>query len=358
MAINVLMCGGRRAGKTSVLAGIEKNMRSSFANGDIVLEMQNTGRLVEFRAESEAIFGYDYEDVETFLADQRAPTMEQSDYRCKVHMKNRVTRYDLCFTDVPGEWFNTKDQEKIDKLYGKMRAAHILVIAIDSPHLMEEEGEYHQVFNRADRITEHIKACFQGNRTPRMVLFVPVKSEAYRPSPAMNRQDRMHGLLERVKAGYGDLITWLTTGENSALYTTVIAPCFTVGGAEFLQFIPPIDEETGQVELDADGRPLEPVGTAPGGEKVMQYLSEYMLLRDGAGMHYYKPEYCEQPLLYILLYLIAMSRAKNLFGAIWTKLLGRADNADLQACAELLKPKLIVDPGAGFEIINDPMQLA
>ena len=354
MSINVLMCGGRRAGKTSVLAGIQKNMMDLFRSGDIVLNMQNMGRLVEFRKESESIFGYDYEDDDTFLADQRLPTMNGVDYECRVYMKDHSTRYDLCFTDVPGEWFIGSDSE-ISKLYDKLRAAHILVIAIDSPHLMEDGGKYHQVFNRADRITAHIKACFEGNTQQRMVIFVPVKSEVYRP--ARDRSNRMKALLEQVKTGYGDLINWLTTGANQALYTVVVAPCFTFGGAEFYQFVPPIDPVTGQIERDSEGKPLQPIGIMPGGEQVMQYLTEYSLLRDAANMHYYKPENCEQPLLYILLYLIAMCKVKGLFVQLWEALLGRTNNAELQACKDLLKPKIRQNPEAGFAILNDPLHL-
>ena len=74
--INVLMCGGRRIGKTSIMAAIQKNVQDMFPKGDIVLEMENANSLVLYRREQEAIFGPDYEDENRVLAAQN-PSWEK-----------------------------------------------------------------------------------------------------------------------------------------------------------------------------------------------------------------------------------------------------------------------------------------
>lgn len=44
-----------------------------------------------------------------------------------------------------------------------MKMSQILIIAIDSPHMMEMKGRYHEIFNRATIFAEQIRRIFQGN---------------------------------------------------------------------------------------------------------------------------------------------------------------------------------------------------
>ena len=61
MQINVLMCGGRRTGKTSIMAAIESNVQEMFPKGDIILDMENTKDLVSFRKKQRTLFGAEYD---------------------------------------------------------------------------------------------------------------------------------------------------------------------------------------------------------------------------------------------------------------------------------------------------------
>ena len=353
--INVLMCGGRRTGKTSVLAAIQENVMKLFPHGDIVLDMPDSGRLVNYRTETTKIFGYDYEDESTFIANQ-GTTVDRNDYCCTVHLQRRTSSMQLNFTDIPGEWFIS--EEYLETLEEKMRNSQILIIAIDSPHMMEAKGKYHEVFNRATIITEQIKRTFQGNKEPRMVLFVPVKCERYRATQN-HAKNKMQNLMECVKSSYSELIDFLTMGQNKGIYTVAITPCFTVGGAEFLRFVPPLDEE-GNPEVGPDGKPLQDIELEPRSNRmVMTYLTEYLLLTDEQGDHYYKPENCEQSLVYVLLYLIAISKSKvdGIFTNLWATFTKRPNRNVLEACKSILLPKVKHDEEEGFGILNDPLQI-
>ncbi len=353
--INVLMCGGRRTGKTSIMAAIQQNVEEMFPRGDIVLNMEKGGELVAARTDMECKFGPEYADEMTFRPDEKISERSDS-YPCRIYLKDRKSNMELEFTDIPGEWF-IKEIHKKD-LRDALAKSQILIIAIDSPHLMEEKGMYHEVYNRAAVVSDEIKKMLQGNKEPRMVLFVPVKCERYR-STQEHPSRRMKALLQEVEKGYKDLISFLTERENKQIYTVAAAPCFTVGGAEFLRFIPAMDED-GELELDEAGNPLEAIVYDPHeGMNVMTYQTEYRYLEDRDGDHYYAPAYCEQSLLFILLYVIAVSRinVSSLFGMLLAMVRGLPDKKILAACKQELLEKLMREEDDGFKIINDPLKM-
>ena len=288
--IKVLMCGGRRIGKTSIMAAIQQNVQDNFPSGDIVLKMEQSNSLIMYRKEQEKLFGPEYEEM-TFIADT-VGTTERSDYMCRVYLKDKKSNLELRFTDIPGEWFI--DQTHHDELIELIRESQVLVIAVDSPHLVEKGGRYHEVYNRAGILTEEIMKAFQGNKEQRMVLFAPLKCERYR------NRNRMNELLREIKSGYADLITYLCESDMSHWYTVAVTPVVTMGGVEFLRFTKPVDAN-GQVICDASGNELEAVSVNPAtGYLEMNWPAEYLLLTDADGDHFYEPEDCDQPLIYIL----------------------------------------------------------
>lgn len=356
--INVLMCGGRRTGKTSIMAAIQSNIVDMFPSGDIVLDMKNSGYLINYQQQTRGIFGFNFADQSTFVADQGA-NGGSHEYSCMVYLQRRQTSMRLKFTDIPGEWFINQENEK--DLENKLKESQILIMAIDSPHMMEKQGTYHEVFNRAAIISSKIKKVFQGNIEQRMVLFVPVKCERYRASD-IHPTSQMQELLDCVKTSYSDLLSFLTSGGNENIYTIGVTPCFTFGGAEFLRFIPPLDP-LGNPILGDDGLPLKDVEWDPNTKlKVMVHLAEYRFLIDDYGDHYYKPENCEQSLLYILLYLIAISQRQlsTFIGKLTASIFQNPNKKMLAECKEILvqKTKKQDSEGAapeGFAILNDPL---
>lgn len=348
--INILMCGGRRIGKTSIMAAIQKNVQDMFPRGDIVLEMEKTNSLVLYRREQEAIFGPDHEDELTFVAAQN-PTSEKSVYNCRVYLKDRKSDLELAFTDIPGEWFSDADyQEELIRL---IRNSQVLIIAVDSPHLIEKEGLYHEVYNRAAVLTEEIQKAFQGNEEQRMVLFTPLKCERYK------NRGRMEELPKQVNAGYKDLVDYLCASERKHLYTVAVTPVITMGGVEFLRFLKPMDEE-GNLICGKNNEPLKAVSVdEETGSLVMNWFAEYQFLTDSYGDHFYAPSDCEQPLIYILLFLIGIGKQRNkgFFKGIWAAIRKLPDQNIMESCKQDLLDKRKADVKDGSAIWNDPMRM-
>ncbi len=353
MQINVLMCGGRRAGKTSIMAAIRENVSTRFPSGDVVLRMEKAGELIKVLQANQAKFSMQYDDEEIIVADDH-PSRESSDYLCDVFLEKKNVNMNLNFTDVPGEWFY-KPEYNAD-IIKRISQSHVLIIAIDTPHMMEQPdkdgiGRYHDVFNRPAFITERIKEAFQGNKEPRLVLFVPVKCEFYRPSPD-HPKNRMSDVALTVQKAYEPLLDWL---KQNGLYTVAIAPCFTFGGLEYLRFTPPLDAHGAPVKKP-DGSETPDVEKDPStGLLNMNYITQYQMLRDQNDRHYYKPQYCEQPLLYILIYLIAMCPKKRhtIMGPLW-RLLGIWPNKkSLLNCKNAIANQLNRNGEEGFVLLKD-----
>lgn len=358
--INVLMCGGRRTGKTSIMAAMEANMQKSHPRGDILLSVENSGRLSKYRLQQKHLFeASNYQNM-TYYADD-SPNQEQSDYRCQVMLHGKAG-IELNFIDIPGEWFVTPSKET--DVIELMKKSQILVIAVDSPHLVEKPdvnapyGFYHEVFNRPEHITNLIKKAIQGSTSPRMILFVPVKCELYKNNTIKNKSKNMKFLLDQVCAGYQDLLKYVSGSKHCEI---ACAPCITMGGMEFLHFVPPRNAD-GSLVTDEYGAPLKDIMLDEGtGNLVMTFVSEYIYLVDANGKRYYAPEDCDQPLHYILLFLIGVGKmrtSRNPFiSMLMRRLFNLPDQAILDSCKASLLKELNTDVESGFQIINDPYNM-
>lgn len=355
--INVLMCGGRRTGKTSIMAAMQKDMQDLFANGNIVLQMENSSSLVLYQREQEQLFSEDNLDKMSYYASDN-PNGEREDYGCKVTLRGDYkSPIALNFIDVPGEWFvDVQREETIRKL---IEDSQILVIAVDSPHLMEKGGCYHDVFNRPVEITDMIKRAFQGSEVYRLILFVPVKCELYQNNSRKGKGKTMEDLLAGVKSGYSELLSYLEANQKKQC-SVAVAPCITMGGLEFLQFVAPVDED-GQLVTDEKGVPLPDVMiNSRTGCRDMVWLSEYAYLYDSNGDHFYKPENCAQPLLNILLFFVAMGSLRTKKAGFIARLLGKLfrslpEQSVLDTCKADLLRALKTNGIEGYAVINDPM---
>lgn len=77
------------------------------------------------------------------------------------------------------------------------------MIAIDTPHMMEEEGKYNERRNFCHRTGEMIKMALEKARPQRMlVLFVPLKCERYL------KDNKMDKVLTATMQSYEELIRY------------------------------------------------------------------------------------------------------------------------------------------------------
>ena len=214
---NVLMFGSRRAGKSSILASMIQSfetLESSTENKIKLTALPDTAELLERkRNQLQDIFNRKNRDTLCWTIDEGATDVSY-DYEFRMTVEGSKNSYEICFKDIPGEWITTKESWIKDEL----AQSQIILIAIDTPHLVEEDGEHSDAFNiieNIDRLLQHI----QSNKdVPRLILFVPIKCEKY------YHENRMDEVDEAIKTQYEALLTAFATGKKAQLYTVAITP--------------------------------------------------------------------------------------------------------------------------------------
>lgn len=275
--MKVCMMGPRAVGKTTILTAVFNDTQENLglstnlllkAEGDTLVE------LTERKHQLNAIFAN-----RTLITDKPAAglaaTSTVNTFEFAFGLKGKEPRIDLEIKDFPGEYVLDRPEE-VKQFINESSA---VFVAIDTPHLMEENGKYCEVKNRASVITDFFKK--QQITGERLVLFVPLKCERY------FYEDRMDEVLHRVEAVYADLIEDFKKSEKVACAVT---PILTLGDVEFDH----IKKTDGQIALNMNGCPEE------------------VLYRFRGDKPRYNPAFCVQPLYYMLSFLAAQyGREKN-----------------------------------------------
>jgi hypothetical protein len=170
------------------------------------------------------------------------------------------------FTDFPGGWLT--DDVKSAEIYEAGSQSDVIFVPIDTPPLMEHDGEYHDYFNDP----EHIRCAFNEirRRDPdrkRLIVLAPIRCESY-----VETETNAETLNHKIHTAYGGLISFLSSGNNAL----VITPIQTVGGLRFSRF-----EETGEQDP-----PVDPV----------------FVKKDRRST--YDPKDCDQPMRYLLRFML------------------------------------------------------
>ena len=356
--INVLMCAGRRVGKTAIMAAIAENTNAAaaqntnplFSTGKVMFNLSQyqkggtdylgeytSKRITMFSGEWRSPFYYAEESTQKVndFGDDSTSSSETVDYSGAIYLQMQAGKKaqevaTVSFKDPRGEDYTTAHMK--DSVTQWMRSSQIILMMVDMPRLMEYDnnyvqGGYHDEFNKPEEITNLLIDAWSGNTEPRMVLFVPVKCELYMA------QERTKEMLEAIQKGYDRLLRFLASSKNSHLYTVAIAPCETMGGLEFRKFVP---------YLSKDGKPT-------GGMR-----SVYAYRRDAKGQRYFAPQYCEQLVLYIMRYIFGLRiQEKNAQGVFrFLSNLPKAD--DLQYICREIDKHMIRDEAKGFYILKNP----
>lgn len=143
--------------------------------------------------------------------------------------KGEKPSLELCFRDYPGGYHEAKaspDEKKFIKELLSECAA--VLIAIDAPALMEQNGKYHEKINRPQQMKDLFNSAYQDLDSPRLVIFAPTKCEKYLRNEASAKE-----LTERVRQGYDNLLNHFNSEKLNPWITSVITPVQTVGSVVF-----------------------------------------------------------------------------------------------------------------------------
>ena len=335
--VNIMMFGGRRCGKTSILAAMQSCFREAFQGSNLFITAEDNDTMNAINDKENELRDYFNDRGQYFFPDNN-PSFDLSHHRFKISLKNRDTdSIVLDFVDYPGEWID-KNAGKQEELTEIMRGSHVVIIAIDSPHLMEEVpqgaavGRYNNRRNYCYIFEQWSQNFLQSgavNLPAKMILFVPLKCEKY------FQEKEMDVLNERVREAYKDTLNFFT--GNAQPYEVAITPILTLGCVKFARFA---RNEKGDIDLDSKfSTPTRPI---------------YKFTKRDAQP---EPRYCEQPAVYVLAYLLRIlsQQQRSIFDWLRTFFGNFASTEDFIREYENVRARMKKN-GEGYQIVSNPLR--
>lgn len=274
--LQITMLGPSGVGKTTLLTAMYEQFESNIGSTNLQLTPDEDSssilqdRLVELKTlfdDLEARGRFGIEGTEATAGPESLRT-----FRFGLGKKGEKPSLELHFRDYPGIYHETKASPEEKKFVKKLLKESVAVlIAIDAPALMEQDGRYHEKVNRPQQMKDLFNAAFQDLDSPRLIIFAPVKCEKY-----LRDEKSRAELLERIRQGYSNLIDHINAGKLSEWIVGVITPIQTIGSVVF-----------SRIETDTQGNP-------------------HFFFRKTRSDATYSPKDSEQPLRYLLRFLLKL----------------------------------------------------
>ncbi len=318
------MMGPRAVGKTTILTAIFHNTSQSIAQTPLkFLPDSDTLSRMDFCSNQlTKIF-----DDKVSVEDRPAAGISASDklhiFHYEFGLKGKQTAIDLNIKDFPGEYVSGDlHTEEVDSFIAESNA---VILAIDTPHLIELGGKYNEEKNKCELIANYFKKNVKPD-DEKLILLVPLKCEKY------YYEKRMDEVNAAVKKAYSSLLDVIATCDSVAC---AITPILTIGGVEFDKFS---TDENGNVIENGSGLPM---------------AAYYKFYANNPNL---KPMFCVQPLYYILSYITNLYEDNKQKGSVFKRFVSAlfdlfsSDRDLFEAMKELGQYKL--KEGKGYEIIK------
>lgn len=318
------MMGPRAVGKTTILTSIFHNTSASIAQTKLkfVANADTLARMNTCKNEIDSIF----EENKTVVDRPSAGISSTSSvnvFHYEFGLKGKSTAVDLEIKDFPGEFINgglhTGD---VDQFIAESNA---ILIAIDTPHLIEENGRFNEEKNMSKVICDYFKNNIDAN-DEKLILLVPLKCEKY------YYEHRMDEVNARIKEAYSELISFIADKPQIA---SAITPILTIGGIEFDDFS---RNSSGEVIVGPNHLPDQ---------------TNYKFYKANPKL---KPLYCVQPLYYILSYVTAQYADNQSKGNVFRRFVANLFNlfsSDVDLYNEMKSVgKFKLSDKNGYEILS------
>lgn len=330
--MNVCMMGPKAVGKTTVLTAVFNETQQSIAEttlnltakGDTNADLIERLRLLQsvFRKKTEITDNSSVAGQQIISAGVTASAIV-SNFNFEFGHIGKESVIDLNLKDFPGEYV----VDYPDDVINFIKESQCIFVAIDTPHLMERNGEFNAIKNKPKEITDLFKRGIHAIDSEKLVLFIPLKCEKY------FHEGRMEEVLDKVEGTYKVLTDMLSeTGKICCAVT----PIQTLGDVEFDDFS---YESGGNVAFGPDGCP---VGV------------KYKYVNDGK----YTPRFCSQPLYSLLLFVAAQYRRnKGKIGGVfdWIKRklwdVFNSDDTLIEEILKMNKNRLTTNPTLGYKVL-------
>ena len=338
ITLKVCMMGPRAVGKTSILASIFHETDSKLAASD--LNFTPIGDTCnKLKKQYEELYGI-FQDVTDVMESPRGgihASDTTQDFHFTLGLKQKQPSVDIDMTDFPGEFLESTHMRHVD-VQQFIRESQVIMIAVDTVHLMEEGGRFNENRNQStylcEKIIQQLKTLETNDR--KLILFVPLKCEKYM------YEQRMDEVASNIQKAYDLLLTRIAQDDEYNFpkrIAAAITPIATLGGVVFSHF--ETDEGGNIITEETDnGCPAE------------TYYKFY------APAPRYAPCFCVQPLYYLMAFAIEQYKSQQTDGNVIIKTLkGMAslfstDTAFFNACQDMVAS--IKTTGKGFKILQNP----
>jgi len=268
------MLGGRGVGKTSLLTAMydQFNKVVGEVNLQLTPDRESSARLAEKLGELRSLF----DDFEVTPGTGVLGTSEKQEFTFGIGKRGKAPSLNLRFVDYPGGYIASHArQEDRDEIHRLLKESPVVLVAIDAVALMEKEGRWDEAVNRTQQICDMFKENYQDLNGPRMVLFTPVKCETY-----VQDEKSALRLRQRIKEQQSSLLNLLSSEALQKHVVVAITPVQTTGTVVFSRM---------QVEHNIP----------------------FFYFRKKQPDSVYRPQDSEQPLRYMLRFLLKLHHSKR-----------------------------------------------
>lgn len=377
----MLMMGGRRCGKTSVLSSLFYQMIHDRRINDILTVADKTileTKLVGGVAEKQEGLSNKRLELQSFLTAYKAsdflvdkgPTRHFWTYNMQISLAGTNKTMSIEFRDSAGEFFDQggrHSQETMDYL----NDCDVFVIVVDTPYLMRDDAvaDAANVTDSIHTFITSVDAYSNDKQGAKLVLFVPMKCEKW------ILEGKIEEVKRRINERYSPTISYLLRRVNTEVS---IIPVQTAGSIAFSEMRPAytVTNATGNVircskvtdrtviKSDGDMYSLRDGDVLnPDMEAVFKFDDESLdIERPSAWFHHtsrppkYAPKHCEQVALHILRFMFNKARNNQStawFNQFFRRIFGRITLNDLNnTIVEMTNSCLIKDTGDGIERIK------
>lgn len=267
--VSICMMGPRAVGKTTVVTSIFTKSQETVGDSKIYMRPTNVNanELPSYKGKLEAAI--ERQDPANLPA-----TDVESDFLFDLGILGKPATVKMSIQDYPGEYLTSNDSAKKQKLNDFAKQSHIILVAIDTPYLMEEGGRFNAEKNLPDVVMGYLTK-HPEEISNKLVMFIPLKCERY------YYDNRMDEVADRVIKSYklgkeGEKKEELRDFFDKNNIASVIAPILSLGGIEFDKMV---DNTSGK-------------GT-------ITKLPQFRMYESNPA---YNPLFCSQPFYYLLTY--------------------------------------------------------
>lgn len=353
MAINVLMMGGRRCGKTSALASMFNQFINGKANNFFTLSDQTmpeskVSPITNCEEEKDLLPAKNTElqnklekpTTDTFLVDA-GPTMCEWRYTLRINIPGSPRRStDMVFIDCPGEFF--QNPRCVELARNLVLESDVFVVVVDTPYLMEGSRATNRAVNCIDSVQNLVCNIDNDNgQKAKMTLFVPIKCEKW------VKEGRINEVVSKIKEDYAVPIQTLR-GYNRM--NIAILPIETAGNILFSSLEDPYTITINGVTFKcarlsetlvrlSDGTPhqikltdiinRDASAVIPGYENILRRHSWFHINQDADPNNLYQPHNCDQLPLHILAFMTKKMATEG-HGTLYSLIFGGISKAEME----------------------------